>query len=109
VRELLVTILRGSGYAVSVAALPSEALELAVGRRFDLLVSDVVMPEMTGNVVAARLRLLQPDLRVILMSGYTAKAVAADLGPLDSFVHKPLMPSEVAALVREALDRVVPA
>jgi two-component system cell cycle sensor histidine kinase/response regulator CckA len=109
VRELLVTILRAGGYAVSVAALPSEALELAVGRRFDLLVSDVVMPEMTGNVVAARLRLMQPDLRVILMSGYTAKAVAADLGPLDSFVHKPLMPSEVAALVREALDRVVPA
>ena len=67
------------------------------------------MPEMTGNVVAARLRLMQPDLRVILMSGYTAKAVAADLGPLNSFVHKPLMPSEVAALVREALDRVVPA
>ena len=74
VRELLVTILRAGGYAVSVAALPSEALALADGRRFDLLVSDVVMPEMTGNIVAARLRLMQPDLRVILMSGYTAKA-----------------------------------
>jgi CheY-like chemotaxis protein len=107
-RELLLIILRGAGYAVSVAARPSEAFELAAGRRFDLLVSDVVMPEMMGNAVAAKLRQGQTDLRVVLMSGYTASTVGFELGALDSFVHKPLRPSEVLHVVREALDREVP-
>jgi CheY-like chemotaxis protein len=105
VRSLLVAILRRAGYDVVVAARPSEALEAAAGRQFDLFVSDMVMPEMTGDLVAAKLRVAQPDLRVILMSGYTAKAVAFELGPRDSFLHKPVLPIEVARAIREALDR----
>jgi len=109
VRELLVTILERVGYEVVVAARPSQALAAADGRRFDLLVSDMVMPEMMGDAVAATLRRAQPDLRVILMSGYTAKAVELELGPWDSFLHKPLLPADVTRAVREALDRRDPA
>jgi PAS domain S-box-containing protein len=109
VRGLLETILRRSGYDMTVTARPSEALAAARGRRFDLLVSDMVMPEMMGDAVAAKLRISQPDLRVILMSGYTAKSVEIELGPRDSFLHKPLLPNEIVRAVREALDREDPA
>jgi two-component system cell cycle sensor histidine kinase/response regulator CckA len=105
VRELLLTVLRGVGYEVIVASRPSEAFAFAAGRRFDLMVSDVVMPEMMGNAVAARIRLTQPDLWVVFMSGYTARALDFTLGPQDVLVNKPLAPSEVARTVREALDR----
>ena len=105
VRDLLETVLRGLGYEVTVAARPSEALAAASGRRFDLLVSDVVMPEMMGNEVAARLREAQPRLSVVFMSGYTANALRFELGPRDSLAPKPLAPNEVARVVREALDR----
>jgi CheY-like chemotaxis protein len=105
VRELLVTILRGLGYELTIASRPSEALALAAERRFHLLVSDVVMPEMMGNTVADRLRLTQPDLPVVYMSGYTARALDFSLGPLDRLVNKPVAPSEIARTVREALDR----
>jgi two-component system cell cycle sensor histidine kinase/response regulator CckA len=105
VRDLLVVVLSGLGYEVTVAARPSEAIARAAERRFDLLVSDVVMPEMMGNAVAARLRVEQPDLPVVFMSGYTARALGFSLGPLDVLVPKPLAPSEVARTVRAALDR----
>jgi CheY-like chemotaxis protein len=104
VRELVTKVLRGLGYEVSVASRPSEAIALAADRRVDLLLSDVVMPEMTGDAVAARLRETLPDLPVVFMSGYTARALDFVVGPQDSFVYKPLAPSELAVVIRRALD-----
>jgi two-component system cell cycle sensor histidine kinase/response regulator CckA len=106
VRDVLVTVLRGLGYEITVASRPSEAFIAAADRRFDLLVSDVVMPEMMDNAVAARLRVAQPDLAVVFMSGYTPRALDLELGPNDMRVSKPLAPSEIARTIREALDRV---
>jgi CheY-like chemotaxis protein len=105
VRELLVVVLTGLGYNVTAAARPAEAIALSRDRRFDLLVSDVVMPEMMGDAVAARLRMTQPDLPVVFMSGYTARALGFNLSPLDVLVRKPLAPRDVARTVRAALDR----
>ncbi|MEA2536953.1 MAG: two-component system, cell cycle sensor histidine kinase and response regulator CckA [Chloroflexota bacterium] len=105
VRDLVTTVLQELGYDLSVATRPSEAFALADARHFDLLVSDVVMPEMTGDAVAARLRESQPGLPVVFMSGYTASALEFSLGPRDSLVHKPLAPSEVGRVVRDAMDR----
>jgi PAS domain S-box-containing protein len=104
VRDLVTKVLRGLGYEVTVASRPSEAIAVAADRRFDLLLSDVVMPEMMGDTVAARLRVTQPDLPVVFMSGYTARALEFIVGPQDSFVYKPLAPSDLAAVVRRALD-----
>jgi CheY-like chemotaxis protein len=106
VRELLVAVLTDLGYRLTVAARPSEALALAEGRTFDLLVSDVVMPEMLGNAVVAQLRIAQPDLPVMYMSGYTARALEFQLGPNDSLVNKPLAPSEIARSIRQAIERI---
>jgi PAS domain S-box-containing protein len=107
VRDFAATVLQGQGYDVTVAGRPSEALAIANSRSFDLLISDVVMPEMTGDLVAARLRDTQPDLRVVFMSGYTARVLGFTLGPLDSLVHKPVTQVELARIVREALDRSI--
>jgi CheY-like chemotaxis protein len=105
VRDLVTQVLRALGYQVTVAALPSEALAAAATGHFDLLVSDVVMPEMMGDAVAARLRQTQPDLPVVFLSGYTARALAFAIGPRDLLVHKPVTQRDLAVAIRTALDR----
>jgi two-component system cell cycle sensor histidine kinase/response regulator CckA len=104
VRDLVTTILEGLGYSVAAADLPSRALELAATQRFELLLTDVVMPEMMGDEVAARLRESDPDLRVIFMSGYTARALSFELGSQDLMIHKPISPGDLGRAVRMALD-----
>jgi two-component system cell cycle sensor histidine kinase/response regulator CckA len=104
VRDLIATTLRGLGYDVTEASRPSEAFSRADGRRFALLVSDVVMPEMTGDAVAAKLRAAQPDLRVLFMSGYTARALDFELGRGDRLLQKPVSGRDLARAVRDAID-----
>jgi PAS domain S-box-containing protein len=105
VRDVLDRTLRRLGYEVTLAALPSDALAIAAERRFDVLVTDVVMPEMTGDQVARELRASQQDLPVVFMSGYTAGVLDLELGPRDVFVSKPLSAGRLARAVREVLDR----
>ena len=104
VRDLVATVLTGLGYAVTAVGLPSEAIATARSGGIDLLVTDVVMPEMMGDAVATHLRAMNPDLRVVFMSGYTARALDFELGPRDSMLHKPVRPAELARTVRAALD-----
>jgi two-component system cell cycle sensor histidine kinase/response regulator CckA len=104
VRDLVAKILRTLGYDITVATRPSEALALAAGRQFDLLLSDVVMPEMSGHDVARLLRETRPELPVVFMSGYTANALGFDLGPRDALVQKPMRAADLARVVRATLD-----
>ncbi len=96
------------GYTVVPAATPGEALELA--RRhpgeIDLLMTDVVMPEMNGRDLARNLQSLFPGLRRLFMSGYTADVIAHHgvLGEGVHFLQKPFSQAELAARVRAALD-----
>ncbi len=104
---VIAEMLEGLGYAVIPAAGPGEALALAASRDGDvqLLVTDVVMPEMDGRTLAERLRQERPDLRVLFMSGYTANVIAHQ-GVLESGVHflqKPFTIGGLAAAVRAAL------
>jgi two-component system, cell cycle sensor histidine kinase and response regulator CckA len=105
VREVVERTLARLGYDVAVASRPSEAIALAGSRDFDLLVTDVVMPEMTGDVVAGEIRKARPDLPVVFMSGYTAGVLDLDVGPLDVFASKPMTAGRIARAVREGLDR----
>jgi CheY-like chemotaxis protein len=105
VREVVERTLARLGYKVTVATRPSEAIALAASRDFDLLVTDVVMAEMTGDVVAGEIRRAKPDLPVVFMSGYTAGVLRLDVGPFDVFASKPMTAGRIARAVREGLDR----
>ena len=109
VRRLTVSVLDGLGYEVAVAANGREALERVErdGLRPDLLLTDVVMPEMSGKDLAEALQEGLPALKVLFMSGYTDNAIVHH-GVLDKgidFIEKPFTPVLLARRVREALDR----
>ena len=101
-------MLSSLGYRISVANNGREALRLFsyAPDSFDILISDVTMPEMTGDVLVEKVRALRPELPVLLCSGYSERLSSERLASLklDRFVMKPLMLKETAALIRAALD-----
>jgi PAS domain S-box-containing protein len=108
VRVIVSAILRRQGYHVVEASTPQRAFEIfAQNPQFDLLVSDVVMPEMNGPALAQRLVGLRPELRVLFISGYADMVVL----PLDgdnpniSFLSKPFQASVLTERVRQMLAR----
>jgi CheY-like chemotaxis protein len=107
VRELASEILRRVGYSVLEAADGAGALE-AAGRHegeIHLLVTDMVMPGVSGRDLAERLRALRPGLRVLYISGYVqdASARAALASDRSAFVAKPFTPGLLTDRVRELL------
>jgi two-component system, cell cycle sensor histidine kinase and response regulator CckA len=108
VRDFACGVLRALGYRVLDAADGAEAIRVAQAATepIHLLLSDVIMPGMTGREVAERLQLHDPRMRVLYMSGYTDDVVV-DRGVLQagvSYVAKPFSPDELADKVRQALD-----
>ncbi len=102
VRGLIHAVLTDFGYTVLSAGRPGEALELA-GRHpgpIHLLVTDMVMPEMGGPVLARRLLEVRPETAVLFMSGYTDHTITS--GP--PFLQKPFTPDTLGRIVRAALD-----
>ena len=96
------------GYSVLAALTPGEALDVArkYGNEIHLLITDVVMPEMNGRDLAARLLSFYPDLKWLFMSGYTENAIAHH-GILDegvNFIQKPFSRQELSLQVRKVLD-----
>jgi two-component system, cell cycle sensor histidine kinase and response regulator CckA len=107
VRHITVSMLKARGYRVLEAASCQEALNLATTENtIDLLVSDVVMPELSGPELATRIRTVHPTIRVLLVSGYSADAVARHGvdGAAPSFLQKPFTGNELARKVREVLE-----
>ncbi len=107
--EMTTKMLQYRGYTVLAAATPGEAIRLARENAgaIRLLMTDVIMPEMNGRELANSLLSLSPDFRCLFMSGYSADVIAHH-GVLDEGVHfiqKPFTMDELAAKVREALDR----
>lgn len=107
--EVLSTMLRRQGYSILAAATPREALRIA-GRRdreIDLLLTDVIMPEMNGKELARRIQKIHPGLRCLYMSGYTADVIA-DHGVLEAgilFIRKPFSQDDLLATLRGIFDR----
>ncbi len=108
VRQLALRLLTGLGYRVLVAGSGEEGLALArkTPQRIDLLVTDVVMPGMTGEELAGQLRRARPDIRVLFISGYAedSDAIERALREGDAFLPKPFTVSSLARHVREVLD-----
>ena len=99
VRDVIKLSLESAGYRVLEAATPSEALALArdAGAEVDLLVTDVVLPEMDAFELASRITCELPAVRVLYTSGYTD---AAAEGP---FIQKPFTPAQLIEKVGAVL------
>ena len=102
-------VLSELGYTVLSASDGFEALQV-LERHADtvqLLITDVVMPRMSGRELAARVTTLRPDIRVLYSSGYAAAEIGEDgvLGEGINFLAKPYVPSRLADAVREVLDK----
>jgi hypothetical protein len=108
-RKLVRECLEASGYTVLEASHGTAALERSERHpgRIDLLMTDVVMPGMSGRELAERLRASRPEIRILYMSGYTDDAVVLHgvLAEDMAFLQKPFTAAELAGRVREVLDR----
>ncbi|HTI05591.1 MAG TPA: response regulator [Gemmatimonadales bacterium] len=108
VRAVACEMLRRYGYRVLDAADATAALALARSHRetIHLLLTDVVMPDVSGSVLAERLRALRPDMKVLFMSGYTDDAIFRHgiLAEGISYLQKPFTTVSLAAKVRAVLD-----
>ncbi len=110
VRRIVKVTLESAGYRVTEAPNAAEALDTArrSGAKIDLVITDVVMPVMSGRELAERLAKDHPGLRILYMSGYTDDAVTRHgVGSGVSFLQKPFTPLALACKVREVLDAKV--
>ena len=101
-------ILEGLGYVVLSTNSPREAIKLAEEHagEVNLLITDVVMPEMNGRELSEQLQSLYPNLKILFMSGYTADVIA-HRGVLEDgvcFISKPFSKKDMAVKVRDVLD-----
>jgi signal transduction histidine kinase/CheY-like chemotaxis protein len=112
VLALTATGLRDLGYSVLEARHANEALaQLRNGSRIDLLLTDIIMPDVSGRKLAEQAVALSPSLKVMFMTGFTKNAVVHN-GVLDAGVHflaKPFTLEELSRKVREALETTVKA
>ena len=113
-RELTREMLKGFGYAVLDSGRPSDAILIAERHEgpIALLITDIVMPEVNGHVLAETLTAVRPEMKVLYVSGYTEDAIG-EYGVLEegvNFLQKPFRPSDLARKVRDVLDasRVMP-
>jgi len=107
--ELTTTILENLGYDVLSTSSPIEAGRLAAEHTgtLQLLITDVIMPDMNGRELAEQMQNLYPDLKTLYMSGYTADIIAKR-GVLEegfNFISKPFSLTDLAVKVRDILDR----
>lgn len=104
VRLLVQTALQARGYRVIATAGPKEALRILedLSIATDLLLTDLVMPEMSGQQLAAEAAVKRPGIRILYMSGYSEEAI----GEIHR-LEKPFTASQVAAAVRSTLDKAV--
>ena len=108
VRTYVVAVLTSYGYRAIQARSAAEALILHARERIDLMLTDVVMPSISGKELAGRMEMLQPGIKVLYMSGYTDNVIEKH-GVLQEgamFIQKPFSPEELAAKVRAMLEEV---
>ena len=113
IRTLLKQSLKGYGYTVLTAHDGEDALRTAERHEgpIDLMVTDIVMPQMSGYELAERLAPLRPETSVLYMSGYDTN-MAADQDDHDQenhFLPKPFLPKDLASNIRQILDKTVSA
>ncbi|MDE2029896.1 MAG: response regulator [Alphaproteobacteria bacterium] len=105
VRAFIMRSLASAGHQVSVAADGQEALDILTHEKFDVLVTDIVMPNVDGIALAMKAVRLFPDLKIVMISGYAQERMRAH--NLDTLVHKiiakPFSLEEICEAVKNAL------
>jgi len=109
INDIIKKILTSLGYTVETRTSSIEALELfkAMPHKFDLVITDMTMPQMTGDVLAQRLMKIRHDLPIILCTGFSEKITkekAQAIG-IKAFLMKPLLKDETAHTIRRVLDK----
>jgi PAS domain S-box-containing protein len=108
VLELTASVLKGVGYKVVTASTPNQALEKMAQQTdpIHIMITDVVMPNMSGSKLAKKMLAEHPEMKLIFMSGYTDDAVVENgfRQPGSVFLRKPFSPDALKAKVRELLD-----
>ncbi len=105
VRGLVRQVLEGVGFEVLVARDGEEAFALAAEHHVDVLLTDLMMPNLSGQEVAEQLRASYPELKVVFMSGYAESGILTDgvLPPGTAFLEKPFTFSELTGKVQSLL------
>jgi len=105
VREFIMRALSSVGHTVTAAADGQQALDLLTHEKFNVLVTDIVMPNVDGIALAMKATRLFPDLKIVMISGYAQERMRAH--NLDALVHriiaKPFSLEEICAAVKNAL------
>jgi two-component system, cell cycle sensor histidine kinase and response regulator CckA len=112
VRNMAKRILELDGYQILTASTPFDALAICqeYKEKIHLLLTDVVMPQMSGNILAKQILAIRPDIIVLYMSGYTENTIVHH-GALDegiNFIEKPFTPENLSHRVRALLDKANP-
>ncbi len=112
VRDLVCLILRKAGYIVLEAVSGPQAMQLSAQHTgtIQLLLTDMVMPEMSGSELAARLKLERPHLKILYMTGYPERTIKRAVGSeaQPDFIQKPFTPAMLTTKVRAVLDEPPP-
>ncbi len=105
VRESTTQLLQASGYTVYSAENPEQAIQLAQTHRPDLLITDVILPQMRGSELAEQLQTLYPDLKVLFISGYTENSVViqGEVKPGVEFLPKPFTLKQLLERIHKLL------
>lgn len=109
IAKMSAQILESLGYDVTIRTSSIEALVLfkTKPQTFDLVITDLTMPNMTGDQLAVEMMKIRPDIPVILCTGFSRYAAEKDVlaSGIKAFAHKPLIKSDLAILVRNVLDQ----
>ncbi len=110
VRTVLETMLRRQGYEVLTCATPDDALRVCaqVDKMIHLVITDMIMPIMTGRELARKIRVLRPGIQILFVSGYSEAKKDDDLDPAIDYLQKPFTPEALAIKIREVLSRKTP-
>ncbi|MGI8989546.1 MAG: response regulator [Bryobacteraceae bacterium] len=105
VREVVSRIIVNEGFHVLSASSAAEALNIedGFGGTIQLLISDVMMTDMSGPEVATKMKILRPNMKVMLISGYPDGALLL-LNYGWHFIQKPFLPADLAARIKEVLS-----
>jgi two-component system cell cycle response regulator CpdR len=104
IRSLVEAILTNEGYTVRLAADARQAIASCESESYDLLLSDVQMPEMDGHVLAQWIAARRPQTRTALMTAFDAECRGCPYAPRCAILSKPFRPVELATFVRSVLS-----